>query len=290
MTGRRVFSFFVISGMIVAGLLLILYRPSYPDVTVPGTVDVTAPDVIAKGAYLTAASGCVSCHQAKGGVPFAGGRVIATPFGDFISPNITPDKITGIGFWQPDDFLRLMQHGILPSGQPTFPAFPWGHYRNISAEDALAIYAYLWSLPPVEQPEQGNTIPFPLNQRPLQKAWRLLFIPKSPDVTDRGAYLVHALGHCGACHTPRNALGGRDGSRLLKGVVDEGGRVLVPDLTGEGPLRDWSADELAEFLTSGTKPDYDTVEGEMALVIEHGTSKLTASDLAAMVAYLKGLN
>ncbi len=268
-----------------------LFWPRFPTVAVDADFRVTDRAVIARGGYITAAAGCVSCHWDKegGGTPFAGGRRIASPFGDFISPNITPDQATGIGAWTPSDFLRLMQHGYLPSGQPTFPSFPWGHYRHISQNDALAIYAYLMSLAPVSQAQRGNELPFPLSARPAQLVWRWLFMPASVDVTDRGAYLVHALGHCGACHTPRNALGGRQSDRLLEGVTDQSGKVLVPGLTASTGLGNWSADELDDFLTDGFKPNYDTVEGEMALVIEHGTSRLTAADRAALVAYLKSL-
>lgn len=277
-------------GLIGIGVLLFLMLPRYPDVTVPQGYDVNNTDLIAQGKYLAGIGGCQSCHQVEGGgAPYAGGRRIETPFGDFISPNITSDEQSGIGDWSAAEFLRLMQHGVLPSGQPSFPAFPWGHYRLMTQDDALAIYAYLQSLPPVDQSERGNDLAFPFSVRPLQRGWRLLFMPTAPDISDRGAYLVHALGHCGACHTPRNQLGGRDGAQLLKGVVDNTGRSVVPDLTGSGPLSDWSEDELAEFLTSGIKPDFDTVEGEMALVIEHGTSQLTKEDLLAMVRYLKQL-
>ncbi len=273
------------------GFVAFLFWPRYPAVMVPDDFDAANPALIAQGAYVSAAAGCVSCHWDKevDGAPFAGGRRIASPFGDFISPNITPDKATGIGAWAPSDFLRLMKHGYLPSGQPTFPAFPWGHYRSMTDQDALALYAYLMSLDPVQQAARGNELPFPLSMRSAQIVWRWLFMPDQVDTQDRGAYLAHALGHCGACHTPRNALGGRQMDRLLEGAKDNQGKVLVPGLTASTGLGDWSADELSDFLIDGTKPDYDTVEGEMALVIAHGTSKLTAEDRAALVAYLKNL-
>ncbi len=273
------------------GFVAFLFWPRYPAVSVPSSFDAADPAQIAQGAYVAAAAGCVSCHWDKenGGMPYTGGRRIASPFGDFISPNITPDKVTGIGAWTPTDFLRLIRHGYLPSGQPTFPAFPWGHYRNMTDADALALYAYLMTLDPVSQTGRGNELPFPLSIRSAQIVWRWLFMPSPHDVEMRGAYLVHALGHCGACHTPRNLFGGRLQDQMLAGVTDGDGKVLIPGLTGASDLADWSEDELAEFLTSGMKPDYDTVEGEMALVITHGTSKLTADDLTAMITYLKSL-
>lgn len=281
----------ILGALLGFAALAFLMWPRYPSVSVPDDFDRTDAAQIAQGAYIAAAAGCVSCHWDKenGGAPYAGGRRIASPFGDFISPNITADLATGIGGWRAADFLRLMQHGYLPSGAPTFPAFPWGHYRSMTEQDALALYAYLMALDPVNQPQRGNELPFPLSMRAGQIVWRWMMMPDPTPTETRGAYLVHALGHCGACHTPRNPLGGRHVDRMLQGVRDVEGKFSIPGLTQSSGLGEWTADELDEFLQSGTKPDYDTVEGEMALVIEHGTAKLTDADRAAMVAYLLSL-
>src|SRR5579859_8089826 len=91
---------------------LILDEPDASAEVPVGTVE----NIVAKGEYLTRAGGCFSCHTAPGGQPLAGGRALATPFGTFYSPNITPDAKTGIGRWTDAQFLRALHNGVRPDG------------------------------------------------------------------------------------------------------------------------------------------------------------------------------
>src|SRR5258708_36050522 len=167
---------------------------------IPIAVKAAPDDAVARGAYLVRAGGCVSCHTVPGGTPFAGGRALATPFGTFYTPNITPDRQTGIGRWSAADFLRALREGVGPDGANYFPVFPYPSFTRITDEDALAIKAYLFSLPPVEQANRQHDVAFPFSWRFLQNAWKLLFFEPGPFRSDpgqtqshnRGAYLVTA--------------------------------------------------------------------------------------------------
>lgn len=253
-------------------------------------------DAVARGAYLVRAGGCVACHTAPGGAEFAGGRAMKTPFGTFHTPNITADAETGIGRWSDADFLRALQDGVSPAGEHYFPVFPYTSYTKAAPADLLAIKAYLFSLPPVVAPRKSHDIGFPFSIRALQAGWKLLFFrpgefrPRagaSPAV-NRGAYLVQALGHCGECHTPRNPAGGLLIGLALAGTRDGPDGESVPNITPdrETGLGGWSGGEIAELLASGTKPDFDNVQGSMAEVVDEGTSHLTEADRSAIAAYL----
>ncbi len=254
---------------------------------------------IAAGAYLAAAAGCAGCHTAKDGAPYAGGRALPTPFGTFYSPNITADPETGIGRWSDGDFLNALWHGRDPDGNYLFPVFPYPSYTRISEADALAIKAYLASLPPVAQANKPHDLSLPFSLRPLQAGWRGLFFrdrrfrPRDGATAEimRGAYLVTALGHCGECHTPRNALGGTMVGLALAGTTDGPEGEKVPNITPdkETGIGSWTEDELVELLASGTKPDFDNIQGSMAEVVERGTSQLSDADRHAIARYLLSL-
>ena|SRR6516162_4847131 len=171
-------------------------------------------DAVTRGEYLVRAGGCFSCHTAARGPKLAGGRALATPFGTFYSPNITPDPETGIGRWTDAQFLRALREGVRPDGANYFPVFPYPSFTGITDRDALAIKAYLFSLPGVQQQNRPHDVSIPFSWRFLQTGWKLLFftlgpfqpIPDRSAAYNRGAYLVSALAHCGECHTPRNFL------------------------------------------------------------------------------------
>jgi mono/diheme cytochrome c family protein len=255
---------------------------------------------VARGAYLVRAGGCMACHTVpKGGQPFAGGRAMATPFGTFYTPNITPDPDTGIGKWSDADFLRALREGVSPAGEHYFPVFPYTSYTRMTRADALAIKAYLFSLTPVVAPHKAHEVAFPFSWRALQAGWKQLFFrpgefrprPSRDERVNRGAYLVRALGHCGECHTPRSPLGGALIGLDLAGTRDGPDGEKVPNIT---PDRDtgvgtWSAEEIAEVLASGTLPDFDNVQGSMAEVVDDGTSHLTDEDRLAIATYLLSL-
>ncbi|HEX4549624.1 cytochrome c, partial [Pseudomonas sp.] len=211
-------------------------------------------DAVARGEYLVRAGGCFSCHTAPGGEALAGGRALATPFGTFYSPNITPDPETGIGRWTDAQFLRALREGVRPDGANYFPVFPYTSFTGITDKDALAIKAYLFSRPPVRQGNRPHDVAFPFSWRLLQSGWKWLFFtpgpfqpaPERSAAYNRGAYLVTALAHCGECHTPRNFLGAVRTGERLSGTPDGPDGQLVPNIrpdpgTGIGK---WEKDDV----------------------------------------------
>ena len=134
-------------------------------------------DAATKGAYVVRMGDCEACHTAKGGERFAGGRPFVLPFGTIYTPNLTPDKETGIGNWSDADFLNAVHRGIAPDGSRYYPAFPYASYTLLTDDDVLAIKAYLFSLKPVNQANKPNTFAFPFNQRWLMAFWSRLLQP-----------------------------------------------------------------------------------------------------------------
>lgn len=251
-----------------------------------------------RGAYLAKAAGCLGCHtEAKdGAVPYAGGRELRTPFGVFYGPNITPHPDAGIGRWSEADFLRALRHGVRPDGAHYYPAFPYPSFTGITDGDARDLWEYFRTLPPSTRPSRPHDLGFPFNLRLTLAAWKWVNFTPGPYAADagatpqinRGAYLVNALGHCGECHTPRNALGGTRPERKLAGAPFGAAGKRTPNLTPTG-LKNWSDKDLQEFLLSGVTPDGDIAAEAMAEVVRNTTSQLTPADLAAMIAYLRAL-
>jgi mono/diheme cytochrome c family protein len=256
--------------------------------------------LIARGAYLVAAADCVACHTdpAHDGRPYAGGRALATPFGTFYSPNITPDPETGIGRWTDEQFLRALRDGVRPDGANYFPVFPYPSFTNITDADARAIKAYLFSLPAVRQANRAHDVSFPISWRFLQNGWKLLFFSPGPfrpepgrsEAYNRGAYLVTALVHCGECHTPRNWFGATEPDRFLAGNPQGPDGKKVPNITPdrETGIGNWSEDDIIGVLTDGHTPDFDEVGGAMAEVVK-STARLAEEDRQAIAVYLKSL-
>jgi mono/diheme cytochrome c family protein len=250
-----------------------------------------------RGEYLAAAGGCVGCHteDRKDAVRFAGGRALATPFGTFHGPNITPHPEAGIGRWTEADFVRAMRQGVRPDGANYFPAFPYPSYTKVSDADLRDLWAYLRTLPPSAQASKPHELGLLYRWRLPVSAWKWLYFtpgpfapdPKATATINRGAYLVEALGHCGECHTPRNALGGPKRDRYLAGGKGPEGKG-VPNLTPTR-LKKSSDKDLKDLLTTGLTPDGDVPAKAMAEVIENTTSKLTPADLDALIAYLRAL-
>lgn len=256
---------------------------------------------IERGRYLVHAGGCITCHTADrpDAVPLAGGRALETPFGTFYAPNLTPDPETGLAGWTDADLGRALREGVAPDGGYYFPVFPYPSYTGITDEDVASIGAYLRSLEPVQNATPAHELPWYLFSRRLMWGWNLLNFragrfepdPARSDAWNRGAYLVRHLGHCGECHTPRNALGAVDRGRELAGVRagPEGGRV--PDITQDRDtgIGQWSADEIELFLEIGMLPDGDFAGSSMGAVITDNTSRLTAEDRQAIVTYLQSV-
>jgi mono/diheme cytochrome c family protein len=239
------------------------------------------------------AADCAACHTAPGGKPFAGGRAIATPFGTLYSPNITADAETGIGRLSEEGFYTALHEGRGRDGSRLYPAFPYPYFTKITREDAGAMYAYLRLVDPAKNPWRAGSLVWPLNYRFLMMGWDLLYFeegtfrndPRQDAEWNRGAYLVQALGHCGACHTPKNILGGdRNAHALEGGLIDD---WFAPDITASrSGIGDWSAEELIEYLKTGHNARSDAI-GPMAEVIAGSTSKLTDQDLSAIATYLR---
>jgi mono/diheme cytochrome c family protein len=253
-------------------------------------------DTVERGEYLVRAGGCFSCHTVPGGTKLAGGRALATPFGTFYTPNITPDPATGIGRWTDAQFVRALRQGISPEGTNYFPVFPYTSFTGITDSDALAIKAYLFSLPAVRQENRRHDVAFPFSWRLLQTGWKLLFFSQGPfqpkpdrsATYNRGAYLVTALAHCGECHTPRNILGAVRSGQWLAGTPDGPDGRLVPNITPdpETGIGRWDKDDVVGLLKTGTTPEQSRVKGAMREVVEEGLKYLNEDDLRAIADYL----
>ena len=249
-----------------------------------------------RGAYLAVLGDCAACHTAPGGAAMAGGRRIPTPFGAVIAPNLTPDPATGIGAWSEAEFARAVRDGIGRGGEYLYPAHPYPYFAAFSDADVAALAAYFRGLPPVHQDLRGADLAFPLDFRPFLGLWNLLYFRPTPWRPDpghdapwnRGAFLVEGPGHCGACHTPKTALGGDVLSRALQGGVVAG--WVAPALDGDRRtgLGGWSADDITRFLASGAT-SRQLASGPMAEVVRLSTSRMTEADRAAIADYLKSL-
>src|SRR5579872_6932326 len=252
---------------------------------------------IARGRYLANAADCGSCHTIPGSnKPFAGGRPIETPFGNIVSANITPDRETGIGSWTYDEFDAAVRNGRSRNGARLYPAMPFPYYSRMSRQDVKDIRAYLSTVEPVRNSVQVNRLPFPLNLRISMMAWDALYFKPGefrPDSSkskewNRGAYLVLGPGHCAACHTPKTYLGGDKSSDALRGDTLQG--WTAPGITsGQGPLANWSPDDIATYLKTGHN-QYAAAAGLMSEVVELSTSKLTDDDVKAVDTYLKDIS
>ena len=272
--------------------------PAYPtDSAQARRADAQDFTAVQRGRYLTAAADCEACHTAPGGQPFAGGRAIETPFGSILAANITPDPQTGIGAWSDAEFdaaLRLgrgRDHGFL------YPAMPYVYYTKLTKEDTAAIRAYLATVAPARNKVVSNRLPFPFNVRLGMAAWDALFFNPGVFVSDshksaqwnRGAYLVQGPGHCGACHTPKNPLGGDRVGQSLRGYTLQG--WFAPNITDSAcdGLSEWSVDDIKAYLKSGHNRVAGAT-GPMAEEIAFGSSRMSDADLAAIAAYLKSLD
>ncbi|GAB3793811.1 c-type cytochrome [Dyella agri] len=256
------------------------------------------PALIARGAYLAAAGDCAACHTRRGGQPYAGARLIPTPFGNVAAPNLTPDAATGLGDWSFEDFWQAMHRGIGRHGEPLYPAFPYTSYTWVTRDDALAIYAWLQSLPPVSQPPVPNQLAFPYKLRRLLVAWRALYFreavfqpdPQRSAAWNRGAYLVQGLGHCNECHAPRNALGAIARDRFLGGgeIPAQHWYASGLGMQGRGGLDGWSERDVVDLLKTG-QSTRGIAFGPMADVVRQSTQHLDDNDLHAIADYLAAL-
>jgi mono/diheme cytochrome c family protein len=247
------------------------------------------------GEYLTRAADCAACHTAPGGKPFAGGRALKLPMGTIYSPNITPDPETGVAAYTDDEWASALQRGIGHGGMYLYPAMPYNSYTLMSRQDALAIKAYLFSQKPVHNVVPANSLRFPYNQRWTLWFWNKLNNPDrrfEPDPEksagwNRGAYLVQALGHCGQCHTPRNWMQGLKEGDAFAGARQVG--WLAYNITSDKVhgIGGWTDDALKQYLSTGVAPGHGPASGPMAEAVSNSLRYLTASDIAAIVTYLR---
>lgn len=264
-----------------------------PDSALPART----PD-LANGKTMFAIGGCRSCHNVpdeRTAVKLGGGRALGSPFGTFYVPNISSDKKDGIGGWSEAQFVTAMTKGTSPDGTHYYPAFPYTSYAQVKHDDLRDLFAYLKTLPAVQNQVRDHALPFPFNIRRTLGVWKFLFLDDAPFKPDpkqsaqwnRGAYLVNGPGHCAECHSPRDVLGGIVSSKRFAGGPSPDGQGSVPNIT-QAKLKDWSVDDFAEMLETGMTPDADRVGGNMAEVVRN-TAQLSKEDREAMAVYLKSL-
>jgi mono/diheme cytochrome c family protein len=246
------------------------------------------------GQYLVRVGDCASCHTRDGGPFLSGGFALNTPFGKIYSTNLTSDAETGVGAFTPETFYAALHDGTGSDGQPLYPAMPYPYTTRVTREDSDAMLAFLKTVPPVHERRPENELSFPFNIRTLVHGWNLMFFHAGefkPDSArsiewNRGAYLVEGLGHCGACHTPKNALAGDSTERPLQGGSLDNG--VAPDLTANlrTGLGSWRAEDIVEYLKTGRNA-FANAGSSMAEVVTYSTSLLSDADLHAIAIYLK---
>jgi nicotinate dehydrogenase subunit B len=285
----------VVGGIgVIAGLLG--WRSAIAPVSL--TAPVYSQATIERGRVLAAVGDCAVCHTAPGGTANAGGRAMDTPFGTLYTTNLTPDAETGLGRWSFSAFQRAMREGVSRDGHYLYPAFPYTAFAKTSDDDLQALYAYFMSLPAVRAETPKSELKFPFSVRPLMAGWNALFhdpTPMQPVVTqsaqwNRGAYLVNGLGHCGACHTPRNALGAEQGgSAFLSGAMVDGWEAPALTQLASKSAVPWDADELYRYLRNGHTQHHGIAGGPMAEVVRE-LAQVPDEDIRAMATYLGSFN
>jgi len=253
--------------------------------------------LVERGAYLAKAADCMACHTSQGGKEFAGGLAIRLPFGTLYSTNITPDKETGIGNYNDQDFLNALHRGTRNDGARLYPAMPYTSYTYMTDADALAVKAYLFSLPSVRAVVPANTLMFPFNQRWAMNFWSVVFTRDArfePDVSqspewNRGAYLAEALAHCGECHTPRSLALALDNRRKFAGAVTAGWRAFNISSDKTSSIGGWSDEDIVSYLSIGHADVHGTASGPMGEAVDHSFSQMAPEDIRAVVAYLRSV-
>jgi mono/diheme cytochrome c family protein len=271
-----------------------------PDPLAASQLPAHEPD-LANGERIFYAGGCTSCHAAPDAegedkLKLGGGRKLVTDFGTFRVPNISPDPDTGIGGWSTLDFVNAVMLGVSPEGKNYYPAFPYASYIRMRVEDVIDLKAFIDTLPAVSNSVAGHKLKFPFNIRRGVGLWKRLYLSPKPVLTfadpseavQRGQYLVEGAGHCGECHTSRNALGGLKLKEWLAGAPNPEGRGTIPNITPDAEGLSWSESEIVDVFKTGFTPDFDTLGGSMASVQEN-LSHLPDEDLQGVAAYLKAV-
>ncbi|MBH3374603.1 c-type cytochrome [Pseudomonas juntendi] len=287
--------FVSIIGIGVAGAVLFGIYAWHPEIgsITPPTRNLFPSDMVEHGKIMAAAGYCRTCQTTPGGQEYAGNYQMNTQFGAIYSSNITPAPDTGIGRWSEEAFIRAMRAGVSRDGHHLLPAFPFEHFNKMTDDVIKAVYAFLMSsVPAINQQKKENGIPFPINLRFLQAGWKLLFANTDPfekrsdksEEWNRGAYLAQGISHCGACHTPRNALGGEKYSHMYEGASIDG--WVAPSLTrtSMSPLP-WRVQDFHEYLRTGNSLFHGSAAGPMAPVVHEGLSALPDADIKALSVY-----
>jgi mono/diheme cytochrome c family protein len=298
MTARRLtrIVFTGVAAIAVAALAAygMSYRPAIETIARPDPKSFPT-EFIEKGERLAQIGDCAVCHTATKGADYAGGLPLATPFGTLFTTNVTPDEKTGIGTWSAAAFRRAMREGVASDGRHLYPAFPYDHYSHVADDDIDAIYAFLMTRRPIAATAPDNRLIPPLGFRPLLAGWKMLFLrlgalqPDSAQSAEfnRGAYLVEGLGHCGSCHTPRNAAGAEIRSKQYAGGAAEG--WIAPPLNQDNPAaRSWTIDQIYAYLRTGIDLNHSVAGGPMAPVV-HGLAKVPDADVRAISVYVTSL-
>lgn len=283
-TVRKVFVSLLVAGTVLAGV------PSRSN-----AADTPDAALIERGGYLATAADCVACHTKPGGKPFAGGLKIATPMGDIVSTNITPDPEHGIGAYTEEDFEKSVRHGIRKDGSYLYPAMPYVSYSGLTDGDVKALYAwFMHAVKPVAETPPQTSLSFPASVRTAMAGWNMLANHNQAETGDsasfdkmrRGRYLANALEHCGTCHTPRNFILSEKQDQYLGGGPLDG--WYAPNITSSktSGIGDWSEDDLVRYLQTGAVSGRSQAAGPMAEAVEHSTSHLTDADLHALAAYI----
>lgn len=295
---KRVLLVLVGLGVIAAAVAWFLTAPTEIEAE---QLPAHTPDV-ENGARMFAMGGCVSCHAAPGAkdderLLLGGGLKLVTEFGTFVAPNISPDPQAGIGNWSTVDFVNALINGVSPDGEHYYPAFPYTSYARMRIADVIDLKGYIDTLPPVNRPNEPHELGFPFTVRRGLGFWKLLYVDSAPVLQPEqmtpelglGRYLVEGPGHCAECHTPRDLLGGLDKGRWFAGAPNPDGPGTIPNITPhETGIGSWSADEIAYYLKTGFRPDFDTAGGAMVAVIKN-TEQLSDEDRMAIALYLKAL-
>ncbi|MDO9417268.1 cytochrome c [Pararhizobium sp.] len=296
---RKVLSLLIVFGLIGGAIFWFVTKPEpFPEAHWQGLGDAD----VANGERIFWAGGCTSCHAAPGAkdaakLVLAGGLGLKSPFGTFHVPNISPDETAGIGSWTLADFGNAMKRGVGKKGEHLYPSFPYGSYARLTDKDVNDLFGYLKTLPKSANVAPPHDLPFPFNIRLSLGGWKLLFFTDKPRVPvdtanaklARGQYLVEGPGHCGECHTPRNALGGFESGQWLAGGPNPEGEGRIPNITpSDKGIGSWSEGEIVEYLTTGFTPDFDSAGGAM-VEVQQNLAKLPAEDREAIAAYLKAV-
>jgi mono/diheme cytochrome c family protein len=288
----RAFAIVLIGAAAISGTAWIYAWQSPMVAIAPPSAGSFDPALVHEGGLLALVGDCATCHTVTGGAAYAGGLAMPTPFGTIYSTNITPDAETGIGRWSEQAFLRALRAGVDREGRHLYPAFPYDHFTLVSDNDGRALYAFFMSRDPVKAKARANELPFPVNVRLVLAGWKLLFLrqerfeadPARDATWNRGKYLVDGLGHCGACHSPRNLLGAEEKSRRFEGGEAEGWRAYALDITSQSAVP-WDESSLADYLANGFHPLHGVARGPMASVVGN-LGKIDRNDVNAMARYL----